>query len=76
MEISDKIYIAGHTGLVGSALVRLLQEKGFNRLITRSSTQLDLREQVAVREFFLAEKPDYVFLAAAKVPPVSGLAVT
>ena len=67
MNTSDKIYIAGHTGLVGSALVRLLQEKGFNRLITRSSSQLDLREQVAVREFFLAEKPDYVFLAAAKV---------
>ena len=67
MNISDKIYVAGHTGLVGSALVRLLKGKGFNRLITRSSTQLDLREQLAVREFFLAEKPDYVFLAAAKV---------
>ena len=67
MNLTDKIYVAGHTGLVGSALVRLLQEKGFGNIITRSSTELDLREQQAVREFFTKEKPDFVFLAAAKV---------
>ena len=67
MEITNKVYVAGHTGLVGGALMRLLQEKGFTNIITRSSPQLDLREQAAVREFFALEKPDYVFLAAAKV---------
>ena len=67
MNQTDKIYVAGHTGLVGSALVRLLQDKGHTNIITRSSSELDLREQQAVRDFFSKEKPDYVFLAAAKV---------
>ncbi|MEO6456609.1 MAG: GDP-L-fucose synthase [Ginsengibacter sp.] len=67
MNQSDKIYIAGHTGLVGSALLRLLNERGFTNIITRTSAELDLREQLAVREFFANEKPQYVFLAAAKV---------
>ena len=67
MKPSDKIYIAGHTGLVGSAILRLLQQKGFTNIITRSSGAMDLRNQEAVRVFFEKEKPLYVFLAAAKV---------
>lgn len=67
MEKSAKIYVAGHNGMVGSAIVRKLQTEGYNNIITRSSKQLDLRDQVAVSEFFKTEKPDYVFLAAAKV---------
>jgi len=64
---SDKIYVAGHSGSAGSAIVRVLTKKGFTNIITRTSAQLDLREQAAVREFFANEKPQYVFLAAAKV---------
>src|SRR5438034_768152 len=67
MNKPDKIYIAGHSGLVGNALFRLLNKKGFTNIITRTSTELDLREQAAVRDFFATEKPQYVFLAAAKV---------
>lgn len=67
MNHSDKIYVAGHTGLVGSALVRLLKKQGFTNIITRVSTALDLRNQVLVNDFFAREKPQYVFLAAAKV---------
>ncbi|MDB5200778.1 MAG: GDP-fucose synthetase [Ferruginibacter sp.] len=67
MNVTDKIYVAGHTGLVGSALVRLLQKKGYQDIITKSSAELDLRDQLAVRSFFEEESPDYVFLAAAKV---------
>lgn len=67
MENQSKIYIAGHRGMVGSALVRKLQQKGFNNIITRTSNELDLRNQQAVADFFNAEKPDYVILAAAKV---------
>lgn len=67
MNRSNKIYVAGHTGLVGSALVRLLKKQGFTNIITRTSTMLDLRNQVLVNEFFAREKPQYVFLAAAKV---------
>ena len=67
MELADKIYIAGHRGMVGSALLRNLQSKGFTNIITRTSAQLDLRGQSAVNEFFQEEKPLYVFLAAAKV---------
>ncbi|KQN38066.1 GDP-fucose synthetase [Pedobacter sp. Leaf41] len=67
MEKSAKIYIAGHRGMVGSAILRKLEAEGFNNLITRSSAELDLRNQHGVTEFFDAEKPDYVFLAAAKV---------
>ena len=62
-----KIYVAGHRGLVGSAIVRRLQVEGYSNVITRTSRQLDLREQQQVRQFFAEEKPDYVFLAAAKV---------
>ena len=67
MEKSAKIYVAGHNGMVGSAIVRKLNTEGYNNIITRSSKELDLRDQVAVAEFFNTEKPDYVFLAAAKV---------
>ena len=64
---NNKIYIAGHRGMVGSALVRKLQSEGFNNLVYRTSKELDLRNQAAVQAFFQQEKPVYVFLAAAKV---------
>jgi len=64
---TEKIYVAGHRGMVGSAIVRRLQKDGFNRLLTSTSAELDLRDQAAVRAFFEKEKPDHVFLAAAKV---------
>ena len=67
MEKESKIYVAGHRGLVGSAIVRRLREEGYGNLVTRTSRELDLREQGAVREFFERERPEYVFLAAAKV---------
>lgn len=67
MELTSKIYVAGHRGMVGSAIIRNLQKKGYNNLITRTSAELDLRNQQAVSEFFEKEKPEYVFLAAAKV---------
>jgi GDP-L-fucose synthase len=67
MDQHSKIYIAGHRGLVGSALVRQLQAQGYNNLLTRTHAELDLTDQNAVATFFDAEKPDYVFLAAAKV---------
>lgn len=67
MEKTAKIYIAGHTGMVGSALLRRLQAAGFEHFVLRSSAELDLRQQSAVQEFFHREKPEYVFLAAAKV---------
>lgn len=67
MDKSAKIYVAGHNGMVGSAIVRKLTTEGFHNIITRSSKELDLKNQVAVSEFFKTEKPDYVFLAAAKV---------
>lgn len=67
MHVTDKIYIAGHTGLVGAALIRRLARDGYNNLCLRSHQELDLREQAAVRAFFAQEKPDYVFLAAGKV---------
>ena len=67
MEQADKIYVAGHRGMVGSAIVRLLGKKGFQNIVTRTSAELDLRNQQAVSDFFVAEKPAYVFLAAAKV---------
>jgi len=67
MNFEDKIYIAGHNGLVGSAITRLLQKKGYTNLVTRSSSQIDLREHGPVKDFFEKEKPEYVFLAAAKV---------
>jgi GDP-L-fucose synthase len=67
MEKSAKIYIAGHRGMVGSAIYRKLKNEGFTNLITRRSSELDLRNQADVAGFFEQEKPDYVFLAAAKV---------
>ena len=67
MEKSDKIYIAGHRGMVGSGLERKLRKEGFNNIVTRISSDLDLRNQQAVNEFFAKEKPAYVILAAAKV---------
>jgi len=62
-----KIYVAGHRGMVGSAIVRKLEAQGFNKILTRTSKELDLRDQGAVNEFFESEKPDVVVLAAAKV---------
>jgi GDP-L-fucose synthase len=67
MDKNSKIYIAGHRGMVGSAIHRNLTSKGFSNIIVRTSKQLDLRSQQAVSDFFAAEKPAYVFLAAAKV---------
>ncbi|SHN44876.1 GDP-L-fucose synthase [Chitinophaga sp. CF418] len=67
MKQTDKIYVAGHRGMVGSAIVRRLQKDGFNNIVTRTSAQLDLRNQDATAAFFAEERPDYVFLAAAKV---------
>ena len=67
MDKNSKIYIAGHRGMVGSAIYRKLQKEGFNNLVTRTSSELDLRNQAAVADFFDHEKPEYVFLAAAKV---------
>ncbi|MET1056442.1 MAG: GDP-L-fucose synthase [Pedobacter sp.] len=67
MEKSAKIYIAGHRGMVGSAIYRKLVKEGYSNIITRTSAELDLRDQQAVTAFFELEKPDYVFLAAAKV---------
>ncbi|MEO5911350.1 MAG: GDP-L-fucose synthase [Pelobium sp.] len=67
MEKTAKIYVAGHNGMVGSAIVRKLEKEGYQNILKRSSKELDLRDQLAVAEFFKTEKPDYVFLAAAKV---------
>ncbi len=67
MDKNSKIYIAGHNGLVGSAIHRCLTSQGFTNLVTKSSDELDLRDQKATADFFEATKPDYVFLAAAKV---------
>jgi GDP-L-fucose synthase len=67
MKSYHKIYVAGHNGMVGSAIVRKLKAEGFENLVLRSSKELDLRDQAAVNAFFEVEKPDYVFLAAAKV---------
>jgi GDP-L-fucose synthase len=67
MHQQSKIYVAGHRGMVGSALCRLLESRGFEQIITRTSKELDLRNQHAVHDFFEQEKPEYVFLAAAKV---------
>lgn len=67
MEKNAKIYVAGHRGMVGSAIYRKLLKEGYTNLLTRTSAELDLRNQQAVTDFFEAEKPEYVFLAAAKV---------
>lgn len=67
MELNAKIYVAGHRGMVGSAIVRNLESKGYKNIITRTHKELDLLNQEAVNKFFEEEKPEYVFLAAAKV---------
>ena len=67
MEKNAKIYVAGHRGMVGSAIVRELQRQGYTNIITRTHKELDLCRQQDVEDFFAAEKPEYVFLAAAKV---------
>jgi len=67
LEKEAKIYVAGHRGMVGSAIVRKLQSLGYNNLLLKTSSELDLRDQVKVSTFFALEKPEYVFLAAAKV---------
>jgi GDP-L-fucose synthase len=67
LEKQAKIYVAGHRGMVGSAIVRKLQSVGYTNLLLKTSAELDLRDQVKVAEFFATEKPDFVFLAAAKV---------
>ncbi|MGE6257341.1 GDP-L-fucose synthase family protein [Heyndrickxia sporothermodurans] len=67
MNKSSKIYVAGHNGLVGSAIIRKLESKGYQNIVKRTSQELDLRKQAAVEYFFENEKPEYVFLAAAKV---------
>jgi len=67
MNLSSKIYVAGHRGLLGSALVRRLRARGYSNLVVRTRSELDLTGQLAVREFFVKERPEHVFLAAAKV---------
>ena len=67
MQLASKVFVAGHRGLVGSALVRALQQRGFNQLLLRTHAELDLTNQAAVEQFFTTEKPEYVLLAAAKV---------
>lgn len=71
MEKNSKIYVAGHRGLVGSAIVRKLQEEGYTNLILRTKSELDLRDQRAVKNFFSTELPEYVILCAAKVGGIS-----
>jgi len=67
MQLDSKIFVAGHRGMVGSAIVKDLESKGFNNIVTRTSTELNLIDQRAVAAFFESEQPEYVFLAAAKV---------
>ncbi len=67
MELTDKIYIAGHNGMVGKALLNKIKELGYTNIVTRNSKELDIRNQLEVNNFFIKEKPDYVFIAAAKV---------
>src|SRR4051812_41799000 len=67
MDKAAKIYVAGHNGLVGSAILKSLQDSGYSNFILKSHSEVDLEDQHAVEAFFAAEKPEYVFLAAAKV---------
>jgi GDP-L-fucose synthase len=71
MKKTSRIYIAGHKGLVGSAILRLLESQGYNNLITKTRKELDLLDAKAVEKFFIKEKPEFVFLAAAKVGGIS-----
>ena len=66
-DLNQKIYVAGQRGMVGSAIMRNLQAKGFSNIVTRTHAELDLTNQAAVQAFFEAEKPDQVYLAAARV---------
>ena len=72
MEIGSKIYVAGHRGLAGSAIVRALRAAGYERLLLRTRDELDLAEREAVGAFFVTERPENVFLAAAKVGGIMG----
>lgn len=72
MNKNDKIYVAGHRGMVGSAIVRELNRQGYDNIVTRTHSELDLTRQLEVEKFFAEEKPDYVFLAAAKVGGIMG----
>ena len=72
MDSNSKIFVAGHKGLVGSAIVRNLQSKGYDNIITLNRSQLDLTNQKDVKMFFMMEQPEYVFLAAAKVGGIMG----
>ena len=72
MEKNAKIYVAGHRGMVGSAIVRELERQGYTNIVTRTHKELDLTRQEAVEAFFALEKPEYVFLAAAKVGGIIG----
>ena len=72
MDNDSKIFVAGHNGLVGSAIVRNLESNGHTNIITRTRAELDLTDTVAVKKFFMEEKPEYVFLAAAKVGGIGG----
>lgn len=67
MELNSKIYVAGHRGMVGSAIVRELNKQGYTNIVTKTHSKLDLTRQEEVEKFFAEEKPEYVFLAAAKV---------
>ena len=67
MELNSKIYVAGHRGMVGSSIVANLQANGYTNIITKTSNELNLINQIDVADFFKKEKPEYVFLAAAKV---------
>ena len=67
MNVDSKIWIAGHTGMVGSSILRKLKDKGYNNFIFRTSKELDLRSQALVNAFFEEERPEFVFLTAAKV---------
>ena len=67
MESHSKIYVAGHTGMVGSAICKELESQGYGNIVVRTSSELDLADQALVNQFFAEEKPEYVFLAAARV---------
>ena len=67
MDSNSKIFVAGHKGLVGSAIVRYLESNGHTNIITKTRNELDLTDTIAVKKFFAEEKPEYVYLAAAKV---------
>jgi len=72
MDNNSKVFVAGHKGLVGSAIVRYLETKGYTNIVTKTRDELDLTNTVSVKKFFMEEKPDYVFLAAAKVGGIGG----